>query len=134
MNDPEPTELRVLDARFAVVRLAPDAKIPDWVRPQGGELFSLTRTAEETSLVVDDRRVPPGVRAERGFAALMVRGPLDFDLVGVLARLCSTLAEFRISVFALSTYDTDYVLLKDGDLARARRALLDAGYTIQGGR
>ena len=78
-------------------------------------------------------RVPDGVRAQRGWRALAVEGPLDFALTGVLAAVAVPLAEAGISIFAVSTYDTDYVLVRADRLADAVAALRGAGHSVVGG-
>ena len=122
--------MRVLVDRLAVCRLSSRADIPDWARP--AELLSITRTQSELSIVCSQRFLPSDVQAERDWRAFEVKGPLDFNLVGVLAGLATTLAQAGISIFALSTYDTDYLLVKDADFERAALALTAAGHTIVG--
>jgi NAD+ diphosphatase len=107
---------------FAVARLAADEPVPGWVPADGG-LVAVTRTGDELSIVCAQEAVPGEVRAERGYAALKVAGPLDPGLVGILARLTTALAAAGIPVFAVSTYDTDYLLVREHDLSRARAAL-----------
>ena len=107
--------------RYAVARLAPDAPVPSWAST--GALTSITRTADELSIVCDDDAVPNGVYAMRDFAALRVLGTIDFAVVGVLASLTRVLAEAGVSVFAFSTFDTDYLLVRTADVDRARRAI-----------
>lgn len=121
--------LRLLGDRLAVCKLAPQAGIPEWART--GDLVSITRTPTELSIVCLHEVVPEGVHAERGWRAFMVIGPLDFSLVGVLAALASVLAEAGISIFVLSTYDTDYLLVKEAQLERAASALIAAGYDLE---
>src|SRR4051794_6196062 len=75
--------------------------------------FSLTRTPDEISIVAPQECVPDGIKCERGWRALKVEGPLDFSLTGVLVSVCAPLAEAGISVFAISTYETDYVLVRE---------------------
>jgi hypothetical protein len=120
--------LSVLPVRLSVCRLVPGAPIPDWV---GGELTAITRTADELSIVCDQQRVPDGVKAEKGWRAFKVAGPLDFGLTGVLAALAAPLAAAKISIFALSTFDTDYLLVKEKSMTAAVQALRDAGHRIQ---
>ena len=120
--------LCVLPDRLAVCRLAADAELPDWAQP--GDLLSITRTRQELSIVCAERWAPPEVVAERGWRALQVQGPLDFTLVGVLASLAQPLAQAGISLFALSTFDTDYLLVKEAALERASAALRLAGHTL----
>jgi NAD+ diphosphatase len=110
-----------LPGLFAIARLPAGADVPAWV-PAGG-FVAITRTDDELSIVCAQDAVPGDVDAERGYAALEVAGPLDPGLVGVLARLTTALAAAGIAVFAISTYDTDYLLVRAPDLARARAAL-----------
>jgi hypothetical protein len=124
-------QLEVLADQFAVCRFAPQTAIADLV-PSAG-FFALTRTADELSLVVSESALGTGWQAERGWCALKVLGPLDFSLVGVLAALAAPLAEAGISIFAISTYDTDYLLVKKDKLAAAVAALATAGFVIGGG-
>lgn len=113
---------------LAVCRLPPQSSIPEWAMT--GKLFSITRTPEELSLVCPQVSVPFDVLAERGWRCLQVAGPLDFSLTGVLASLSSCLAEVDVSIFAISTYDTDYLLVQAEDLRTAIRALKEAGHEI----
>jgi hypothetical protein len=109
-----------IGGRFAVARLPADAPVPAWAT---GALVSITRTPDELSIVCDDDAVPAEVRAERDFAALRVAGTIDFSVVGLLAALTRVLADAEVSVLALSTYDTDYLLVRSVELERARAAL-----------
>lgn len=126
---PPSLTLDVLPEPFAVVRLAADAAVPEWARG-GGALVSVTRTAGELSIVCPEAAVPPDLPAQRGFRGLRVRGPLDFAAVGVLASLAAPLAAAGVSLFALSTYDTDYLLVRAADLERALAALAGAGHAL----
>lgn len=120
--------LDLLEGAFAVVRLPPDEAVPGWAR--GGPLWSITQTPEELSIVCPADRVPPGLRTEGPFKALKVRGPLDFSLTGILASLADPLAEAQVSIFALSTFDTDYVLVPEAGLDTALSALKAAGHQV----
>ena len=120
--------LALLPGRFAICQLQPGQPPP--AAPPGAPLWSLTQTADETSLVLPEDYVEPRWRAERGYRCLVVQGPLPFSAVGVLAQLTGTLAEGNIPLFALSTFDTDYLLVRDEHLASALRALQDAGCRI----
>jgi len=98
--------------------------------PPAGPLFSVTRTLDELSVVCLESDAPPGARVEAGWRALKLHGPIPFSEVGVLSALAGALAAAGLSLFALSTYDTDYVLVKERDLAAAREALRMAGCEI----
>ena len=109
--------IQVLDQRLAVCRMAGDAAIPDWCYK--GSFISITRTPDELSVVCEEILVPVELDAERNWRALKVKGPLDFSLTGILASLVTPLAKAGIPVFAISTYDTDYLLLKKDRLHEA---------------
>lgn len=110
--------------RFAVCRFAPDDPLPAWVFHAGATTWSLTRTPRELSLVCPEDDLPPSVeRAERGWRAFELAGPIPFDETGVLAGLAAPLAAAGIPAFALSTYDTDLLLVRERDLERALTAL-----------
>jgi hypothetical protein len=116
-----------LAGTFAVARLPPAAPIPAWA---AGPLTSVTRTADELSIVCADAAVPVDVRAERDFAAVRVTGTVDFAVVGLLASLTRALADAGVSVFALSTFDTDYLLVRTRDWPRARAALASVAVLV----
>jgi uncharacterized protein len=121
--------LVLLPDRLAVARLAPDAPLPPWATASA--VFScVARTPDELSVTTTEAHVPRDAQAERGYRALRVRGLLPFDLIGIFASLAGPLAERGLSIFALSTYDTDYVLVKEPDLGAALEALRRAGHTI----
>ena len=113
--------------RYAVARLDAQAQVPSWPR---GELVSITRTPDQLSIVCDEDAVPQEVRAEHGWRCLAVEGPIPFEMTGVAASLTNALADARISVFVLSTFDTDYVLVKDEAFERACDALRTAGHDV----
>ena len=119
-------ELIEVPGRYAVWKLPADAPPP--APPAAAHLWSATRTAEELSLVTPFDQVPTGVSPEGPFRALRVAGTLDFALTGILAGLTEPLAEAGVPVFALSTYDTDYLLVPESHFERARLALAEAGY------
>ena len=119
--------LSVLPDTFAVCRLDKDAPILEWGR-RG--FFSVTRTPDELSVVCRQADVPPGTRCEGGWRCLKVEGPLDFSWTGILASLAVPLAGAGISLFAISTYETDYLLVKGDDLDSAARALAGSGHRV----
>ena len=121
-------DLSVLPGRFSICRLESHATLPAWVL--GGTFWSMTRTADELSIVCASDVVPSDVRAESGWAALRVCGPLDFAQTGIVAELSRCLAAATVSVFVVSTYDTDYLLIPERDLDRAVAALRDDGHGL----
>src|SRR5437899_10067017 len=121
-------ELTVLSESFAMVRLAADSAVPMWATQ--GEFFSVTRTSDELSVVCSAARVPAGAPAEAGWRALKVKGPFALSEVGVLAALAANLAAAKISLFAISTFDTDYLLVDEKQLDAAVRALRSAGHHV----
>jgi ribosomal protein S18 acetylase RimI-like enzyme len=120
--------LSVLDDRFAVCRLEPDEEVPNWAVKDG--FLSVTRTPDELSIVCPERNIPAEVRCEEGWRVFGTEGPLDFSLVGILASLLDPLAKAGISVFALSTYDTDYVLVREDVLGAAVAVLRESGHEV----
>ncbi len=121
-------ELTVLPERFAISRLDASSPIPPWATQ--GPFFSVTRTGDELSVVTELSRVPPGVQSQPGWRILKVHGPFVLSEIGVLAALATPLAEARISLFAVSTFDTDYLLIASETLLAAIAALEQAGHTI----
>ena len=114
---------------LAVVRLPADAPVPAWA--VGHSAFaSLTRTSDELSIVCPEALAPPGIVAELGWRAFKLHGPLPFSAVGVLEGFASPLARAGISIFVVSTFDTDYVLVKSEQFGRAIAALVKAGHTF----
>ncbi len=114
---------------FAVCHLDAAAEIPVWAKQ--ADFCSITRTTEELSIVCLEAQVPPGVTCEKGWRGLKVEGPLDFGLVGVLASIAQPLAEAAIPIFALGTYNTDYILVKEHQYEAAKRTLSASGHTIK---
>ncbi len=119
----ETIKLEWIPGRYAVCRLDPSAAIPPWAQG-GGPLLSITRSENELSIVADQELVPADIKSERNWAAMRVQGQLDFALIGIIASLTTVLANVKISCFAISTYDTDYILVKE-DNARAAEEVLE---------
>ena len=120
-------KLSILPKTIAVCRLSADAAVPSWPR---GAFTSITRTSDELSIVCDDDAVPDDVQAERNWRAMKLEGPIPFGMTGVASALLAPLAEARISIFLISTYDTDYLLVKSAAFARAVDVLRAAGYEV----
>jgi hypothetical protein len=121
-------KLMLLSETCAVCRLEKNVPPPEWGTQ--GPFFSLTRTDEELSVVCPEELVPREVKKEGGWRVLKVEGPLDFSLTGLLASLTAPLAREGISVFVLSTFDTDYLLVKEEKLEKAIQALREEGYEV----
>jgi len=120
--------LTLLPDAIAICRLEADAELPQWA--MAAPWWSMTRTADEFSIVCAERCVPEGVVASRGWRALRFAGPLPLDQTGILASVTTPLAAARVSVFALATYDTDYVLVPAAQRAAAIDALERAGHSV----
>jgi hypothetical protein len=121
--------LTVQQPLLAIVQLPAGSGVPWW--SAASCFLSFTRTTAEDSLVCEEVRVPEGVAAHKGFRALRVDGRLPFHLTGVLASLANPLAEADVPIFAISTGDTDYVLVPETMLARAVAALREAGHSVR---
>lgn len=121
-------KLQELPPILAVCRLDPASEIPIWAKT--GRFFSLTQTPDELSIVCEQAVVPAGVQCEGDWRVFKVVGPLDFSLTGILASIANPLAQAKISLFAVSTFDTDYVLVKNVDWTRALEALQAAKFEI----
>lgn len=139
--------LGIIDACLSLVRFPADnTEAIRWLSENQPVLwkspfFSVTRTDDEVSVIVEDAiladvydkagdKSAEVVKVENEWRLLKVQGPLDFALVGILAGLASTLAAAGVSIFAVSTYDTDYIMVKKGDLEKAIEALIDAGHNM----
>jgi hypothetical protein len=121
-----------LDGLFAVCRLTAETPLPAWAAGvPAGSFVSVTRTADELSIVCRQELVPDDIRCERGWRALRVAGTLDFTLVGVLASLLVPLAEAGVAVFVMSTFDTDYLLVKEDRLDAAVEVVRREGHSVE---
>ncbi|HXY25468.1 MAG TPA: ACT domain-containing protein [Candidatus Acidoferrum sp.] len=124
--------LKLLRERYAISRLAADAAIPAWATQ--GPFFSVTRTGDELSIVCELARVPVGVQSQPGWRVFKVQGPFVLTEIGVLSALAAPLAEAKLSLFAISTFDTDYLLVASETLSAAIAALERAGHKIHGSK
>lgn len=121
--------LSVLEETFSIYRLAPDASLPEAVSEC--DFYSLSKTTEELSLVCPEHLAVKSDKSSPDWKCLKVAGPLDFKLTGILAGITEVLAKEKISVFAISTFDTDYILIKKQDLTPAISALERTGYRFE---
>ena len=120
--------LSVLPGEFSICRRDANTPLEPWM--SRGSFSSITRTATELSIVVESPHVPEGVKREDDHAMIRFEGPLPFDLIGILASVLTPLAEAGISVFVVSSFDLDYVLLKRSRLAQAVAVLRTAGHSV----
>ena len=120
--------MKLLNEKYSVCRLDKDNAIPIWALQ--GNFFSITKTLDELSIVCLQKNIPNDIRCEKDWRILKVEGPLDFSLVGILASISSLMAEAQISIFALSTYDTDYILVKENNIHSAISTLIKHNYDV----
>ncbi len=120
--------LTIMKETFSVYRLKPGALIPDWAAE--GPFTTITRTPAETSIITLQGKAPGGTTEESDWRCIEVEGPLPFTLIGLLASILVPLAQAEISIMAVSTFDTDYVLVKDRNLEAAVYTMMQAGHHI----
>jgi hypothetical protein len=118
----------VVPGEFAVSRLAPSEPVPQWA--DSGPFTSVTRNLDELSIVSPAASVPAEVKSERGWTCLKLLGPFPFQETGILASFLDPCARAGIPIFAISTFDTDYVLVKDEDKDRAIKVLIAASHEL----
>jgi len=126
---PHRLSLTLLPVSFALCRLGAAEPVPEWTT-SAPTFLSISRSPDELSIVADDAAVPPHVNAKRGYRALRIDGPMPLELVGVMAAIASPLAAAGVPIFAIATYDTDYVLIRGDDLSRAVSILVAAGHRV----
>jgi uncharacterized protein len=125
----KPLQLTCLPGEFVVCRLNPEEPLPPVLASAG--LVSITRTADELSIVCPRNAAPEGSRQEPGWRCLAIEGPLPFSATGILASVAVPLANAGVSIFAMSTFDTDYLLVRDAQLGEAVLALRAAGHDVE---
>ena len=121
--------LKLLDGSFSIHRLFPKNEIP--IQIYQGQFFSITKTDEEISVVCSSSVHLDSESSETDWSCIKVLGPLDFSLTGILADISAVLAKAEISIFAISTFDTDYILVKSEKLPESKKALQNAGYIFK---
>jgi hypothetical protein len=120
--------LKILPGLYSVHSFAPDAEVP---KPDHQKsVFSVTRTDEELSIICDSSIMLDSICREEDFKCMKVEAVLEFSLVGVLSKITSALAEAKVSVFALSTFNTDYILFKSANSETVSNCLKKAGYSV----
>lgn len=118
----------ILPGEWAILKLPPNAPVPAWTLFPAA-FISVTRTTDELSIVAPSSSIPIEISAERGWTLLQLKGPFAFDQTGILASIATPLAEAGVGIFALSTFDTDYLLVKTAQIQIALASLLAAGHT-----
>ncbi|NMF06829.1 ACT domain-containing protein [Clostridium beijerinckii] len=120
--------IRLLEEKYGVCRLNNNESIPGWIK--NSDFLSITKTFDELSIVCLEKDIPNEVKCEKEWRILKVEGQLDFSLVGILSSISTILAKSGISIFAISTYDTDYILVKEKDVDNAMKALIKNKYEV----
>lgn len=120
----------MLPGEFCVIRMPPNSNVPSW--SLSGSFVSVTRTGEELSLVCESKNVPAELKVRELWTGLKLQGPFAFTETGVLASFLEPLARARVPIFAVSTYDTDYVFVKVETAKEAVKALEIAGHSLVG--
>ncbi|MBX2823027.1 MAG: ACT domain-containing protein [Rhodothermaceae bacterium] len=115
--------------RYAICKLPATSPVPTGFLHK--PFFAVTRTSDELSIVLSEKAASPEWESEKGWRMLKVNGPLDFNIVGVVASISAPLAEAGIPIFVISTFDTDYLLVKDENLASSIRMLEGEGHEVQ---
>ena len=120
--------MKLLKEKYGVCRLDKNELIPKWA--QNSDFFSITKTCDELSIVCSEADIPDNIKCEQDWRILKIEGPLDFSLIGILASISTILAQNGISIFAISTYDTDYILVKNKNIGDAIQALTKERYEV----
>lgn len=123
-------DLIVLEKKYSIYKFEADSVLPEWIYLSG--FYSITKTTEEISVVTEQTdQIPGNIPCSKDWRIIKVAGPLDFSLVGIIADISAILKEAKIPIFTISTYDTDYILLKQKDLETGVKALTEKNYKIQ---
>ena len=125
----EKLKVRLLDGIYAICQINDGEKVPSWVEEKG--FFSVTKTDDEISVVMLQDKISYDIKAEKDWRILKVEGTLDFSLIGILAKISSVLAKNQISIFVISTFNTDYILVKEENIEKAMAVLSQEGYEIK---
>ena len=120
--------MKLLKEKYGVSRLDKNELIPKWA--QNSDFFSITKTCDELSIVCSQDDIPNDIKCEKDWRILKIEGQLDFSLIGILSSISTILAQKGISIFAISTYDTDYILVKNKDIDNAIESLIKERYEI----
>lgn len=122
-------KLNILDIELSIYRLPVNSKIPPQVYES--RFYSIVKTDDELSIVCDSSIQLPAEESNIGWACIQIIGPLDFSLTGILSGISTVLANSNISIFAVSSFNTDYILVKTSNILKAKQALIASGYTFE---
>lgn len=123
-------KLEIISGTFSILRFAAQFQLPAWL--DNSNFHSITRSSDETSIICESRCVPPGTKCESDWIAFRAIGPLDFALTDVLSSLINPLSQAGISTLVISTFDTEYILIKANKLDLAKLHLTQAGHRLIG--
>ena len=117
-------KVSLLEETYGVCRLPSNTRIPEWTERQTKQTFlSITQTSEELSIVCPMQWIPSGVQCERDWKCIKIIGPLDFNQIGVISSMSGALAQHSIPLFVISTYDTDYLFVKEDNIVKTKQIL-----------
>ena len=122
-------KLKILEGEFSIYRFSSSTKIPDITYESS--FYTISKTDDELSIVCESKIKLQADESEHNWRCFKVLGPLDFSLTGIISKISSTFAESKISIFAISTYDTDYILVKSQQVELAKESLIKSGYPIE---
>ena len=120
--------LSALKDSYSICKLDPNSDVPGW--EQEGDFYSISRTTNELSIICDRRNIPENINCEHNWRVLMIEGPFEFEEIGILNSITKPLAEANISLLTISTFDTDYILIKENYFSEAIKTLESAGQVI----
>jgi uncharacterized protein len=122
-------KLTILENNYSIYKFINASDLPEWI--YSSEFYSITKTKDELSVVaIQNESVPENIRFNKGWRIIKVDGPLDFSLVGIIADLSAIFKIKKIPIFVISTYDTDYILLKEKDFKAGIQALVENGHNV----
>ena len=122
-------KLKILDNVFTIHRLSADTFIPPQIYKS--EFYSIVKTDDEVSIVCDSTIQLPAEETNTGWKCIKFIGPLDFSLTGILSGISTVMADSKISIFAVSTFNTDYILVETSKIKKAKQALIESGYIFE---
>ena len=120
--------IKLLKEKYGVCKLDKTELLPEWAK--NSNFFSITRTSDELSVVCSEDNIPNDIKCEKDWRVLKIEGPLDFSLIGILSSISTILAQKGISIFAISTYDTDYILVQNKNINTAIDSLIKERYEV----